>query len=84
MNNQYPRTFSHIGISVPDIEEATNFYTEVMGWYQIMKPTTITEDDSPIGQMCTDVFGKDWNSFKIAHLSTADRIGIYIFENGPK
>lgn len=45
-----------------------------------MKPTIITEDDSPIGQMCTDVFGKNWDSFKIAHLSTADRIGVEIFE----
>jgi catechol-2,3-dioxygenase len=27
----YPRTFSHIGISVPNVEEALKFYTEVMG-----------------------------------------------------
>ena len=37
----YPRTFSHIGISVPDVEKAANFYSEVMGWYHIMEPTVI-------------------------------------------
>ncbi|RUM55705.1 MAG: glyoxalase, partial [Marinomonas sp.] len=37
----YPRTFSHIGISVPDLEAAVKFYTEVLGWYLIMEPTEI-------------------------------------------
>nr|WP_283188579.1 VOC family protein [Pseudomonas sp. PMCC200344] len=56
------------------------FYTEVMGWYLIMPPTTITEDDSAIGVMCTDVFGAGWGSFRIAHLSAGDRIYVEIFE----
>ena len=57
MTTPYPRTFSHIGISVPDLEAAVEFYTSVMGWYVIMEPTDVVEDDSPIGKMCTDVFG---------------------------
>jgi lactoylglutathione lyase family protein len=79
MNPVYPRTFSHIGISVPDLEKAVKFYTEVLGWYLIMEPTTITEDDSAIGEMCTDVFGPGWGEFQIAHLSTGDRVGVEIF-----
>ncbi len=76
----FPRTFSHIGLSVTDLEKAVKFYTEVFGFYVIMPPTEITEDDSAIGVMCTDVFGEGWGSFKIAHLSTGDKIGIEIFE----
>lgn len=76
----YPRNFSHIGLTVPDIEAAVKFYTEVLGWYLIMEPTTITEDDSAIGEMCTDVFGANWGSFRIAHLSTGDRVGIELFQ----
>jgi len=34
--SNYPRTFWHIGISVPDVEKAVEFYSHVMGWYQIM------------------------------------------------
>ena len=45
----YPRTFSHIGISVPDLEKAVKFYTDVLGWYLIMEPTTIEEDHSATG-----------------------------------
>ena len=77
----YPKTFSHIGISVPDVKAAVAFYSEVMGWYTIMGPTDVTEEsDTAIGQMCIDVFGSGWGSFKIAHMSTGDKIGIEIFE----
>lgn len=76
----YPRNFSHIGLSVTDLDGAVKFYTEVLGWYLIMPPTTITEDETAIGVMCTDVFGEGWGSFRIAHLSTGDRIGVEIFE----
>ncbi len=77
----YPRTFSHIGLSVPNLDKAVEFYKVVMGWYTIMAPTTITEEsESAIGKMCIDVFGTGWGSFKIAHMSTGDRIGIEMFE----
>lgn len=77
----YPRTFSHIGITVPNIEDAVKFYTEVLGFYVIMEPTLVKEEnETAIGQMCIDVFGKGWGTFKIAHLSTGDKIGFEIFE----
>lgn len=75
-----PRTFSHIGLSVPDVDAAVKFYTEIMGFYTIMEPSEVQEDDSDIGRMCTDVFGEGWKKLRIAHLSTADRIGIELFE----
>ena len=79
--SNFPRTLSHIGLSVPDVAKAVEFYREVMGWYVIMEPTEISEEtDTAIGQMCTDVFGSGWGSFKIAHMSTGDRVGIELFE----
>lgn len=80
MNATYPRAFSHIGLSVTDLEAAVGFYTEVLGWYVIMQPTEILEDESAIGLMCKDVFGAGFGGFKIAHLSTSDGIGVEIFE----
>ena len=81
MNKEtYPRRFSHIGITVPDIQKAVDFYTEVMGWYVIMPPSTVKkENETAIGIMCIDVFGEDWESFEIAHMSTSDGIGIELF-----
>ncbi len=76
----YPRAFSHIGITVPNIEEAVKFYAEVMGWYVIMAPSTVKKErETAIGQMCIDVFGEDWETFEIAHMSTSDGIGIELF-----
>jgi lactoylglutathione lyase family protein len=77
---QYPRTFSHIGLSVPDVDAAVKFYSDVLGFYVIMPPTDVTEDKSDIGVMCSDVFGSNWKKLRIAHLATADRVGIEVFE----
>lgn len=75
-----PVGFSHIGITVPDLDRAVEFYTNALGLYLIMGATTINHDDSAISQMCDDVFGEGWGSFRIAHLSTADGIGVELFE----
>ncbi len=61
-----PVSFSHIGITVPDLDRAVEFYTKALGLYLIMAPTTINHDDSAIGVMCDDVFGEGWGSFRIA------------------
>ncbi len=66
----YPRTFSHIGITVPDLEKAVEFYEKVLGWYVIMPPTLVEEDKSTaIGQMCIDVFGEGFGSFIHRHIT---------------
>ncbi|MFW8636931.1 lactoylglutathione lyase family protein [Cribrihabitans pelagius] len=75
-----PKSFSHIGLSVPDLDAAVKFYSEVMGFYTIMQPAEVVEDDSDIGRMCTDVFGPGWSKLRIAHMSTSDRVGIELFE----
>lgn len=78
---RYPRAFSHIGLSVTDLNEAVKFYSEVMGWYVVMEPSVVKEEcETAIGQMCIDVFGTGWNTFKIAHMVTSDGIGVEIFE----
>lgn len=76
----YPRAFSHIGITVTDIEKAVEWYQDVLGSYVLMSPTVIEEDDSQIGRLCTDIFGAGFKSFRIAHLTTSDGIGLELFE----
>ncbi len=77
----YPRRFSHIGISVQEIEKFVKWYHDILGWYIIMSPTLVqNESDSAIGIMCQDVFGKTFENFKIAHMSTVDGIGFEVFE----
>ncbi|TLP79684.1 glyoxalase [Maribacter sp. ACAM166] len=69
-----------MGITVPKIDKAVKFYSEVMGWYVIMSPSKVKKEaDTAIGQMCIDVFGDNWEEFEIAHMSTSDGIGIELF-----
>ncbi|NRA99057.1 MAG: lactoylglutathione lyase family protein [Rhodobacteraceae bacterium] len=73
-------SFSHIGITVPDLDKAVEFYSKAFGMYVLMPPTEVLQDDSAIGQMCDDVFGPGWSRFRIAHLSLGDGVGIELFE----
>lgn len=81
MQRQYPRKFSHIGVSVKNIEDVVKWYSEVLGFYVLMPVTPVeNEGDTAIGIMCQEVFGIEFQPFKIAHLSTVDGIGIELFE----
>jgi len=79
MQYQYPICFSHIGLSVPDISEAIRFYKEVFGWYHLAGPLPI-QHGTIEDEMYDNLFGKGWPDFKLAHMSTGDRIGIKLFE----
>lgn len=79
----YPRAFSHIGLSVTDIDRAVAFYREVLGLYVIAGPLELDEEeegDTPVGQMLNDALGEGWDHLRIAHLATSDGIGLELFE----
>ncbi len=77
----YPKKFSHIGLSVKDIEAFVKWYQDVLGFYVLMEPTLVkNENQTAIGKMCVNVFGANFKDFKIAHMSTADGIRIEVFE----
>ena len=50
LNQKYPKSFSHIGITVPNIHKAVKFYQEIMGWYVIMKPSTVKKENDTEGR----------------------------------
>ncbi len=57
----YPRAFSHIGLSVTDLDQALRFYMEVLGCYLLVEPVSFNKErdrDAPVGQMITDALGE--------------------------
>ena len=82
MNNKpYPVCFSHVGMTVPNLAQALDFYLTVMGWYHIAGPITVIEsEDNPLSQISKGIYGTGWKKFRFAHLSSADGIGLELFE----
>lgn len=78
----YPVNFSHVGITVPNLEAAIAFYIDVMGWYFISGPIVVTENEkgSRLAQIGRLLYGEGWTEFRFAHLSSADGIGCELFE----
>jgi lactoylglutathione lyase family protein len=74
----YPRAFSHIGVSVTDLDRAIDFYMEVFGCYLLTEPVVYEEgdEDATISQMLFEGLGEGWRSLKVARLLTSDSIGI--------
>ncbi len=76
----YPSNLNHIAVSVTNIEEVIEWYTKVLG-FNVVKPLfEAVADDTHIGKIFQDVFGKNFKKLKIAHLSFGNQIGFEVFE----
>jgi catechol 2,3-dioxygenase-like lactoylglutathione lyase family enzyme len=75
-----PRAMSHVAITVPDIDAAFAWYRDVLGCYVIANPSKAHDDDSNLGNVVKDIFGEEFGGLKLAHLSTADGVGIELFQ----
>lgn len=75
-----PMTMNHVGISVPDIEGAVAWYRDVLGCQLLVPPVEATNDGTHFGNVVKDIFGDKFESVLMAHLVTADGIGIELFQ----
>lgn len=76
----YPKTINHIAVSVPNLEEAMKWYTEILGFTVIKPPVEIVADDSLIGIAMKDIHGPKLKKMRMAWLSSANQVGLEIFE----
>lgn len=73
-------TFSHVGITVPHITEAIEWYRETFGYYLLAGPLSVEEDESPLGRAAAGIYGEGFTRFQFAHLASSDGAGLEIFE----
>ncbi|PSQ26538.1 glyoxalase [Halobacteriales archaeon QS_8_65_32] len=78
----YPRTLGHIGVTVDDIDEAVEWYRDVLGFTPVMEPDTVTANDGHFGALAADAIGFDFGTMRIAHMATGNHIGLELFEFG--
>lgn len=75
------RAMGHVGVSVPDLEKAIEWYGTVFGFDPIVTPHEIEVDaGTPFAEMCHDVFGDAFKRVKVAHLGTANGVALELFE----
>jgi catechol 2,3-dioxygenase-like lactoylglutathione lyase family enzyme len=65
----YPRRLAHVGVTVPDVEAAVDWYCETLGFDVIASPETFTPDDDHAGPLLVDALG-EFERVTIAHLGT--------------
>ncbi len=83
MANTDASKINHMGvsISVPDINDAINWYKKIFGFTLIRGPETIVADDSIRGLVFKDIFGLDFKEVKVAWLSSGNQVGFEYFNS---
>ena len=76
----YPRIINPVAISVPDLKEAVNWYTEVCGFTVVKQATEFVVDDSLKGKAVKDIHGPRLKKMRMAWLSSANQVGSEIIE----
>ncbi|MFE7422432.1 VOC family protein [Rhodococcus sp. NPDC057529] len=72
--------FNHVGITVPDLDEAVEWYRQVLRFTVLGGPIQIGKEDEPFGEVLSDIFGAEWASLRVAFLATGDGTGIELFQ----
>jgi catechol 2,3-dioxygenase-like lactoylglutathione lyase family enzyme len=71
---------THIGLSVPDLDEAITWYENVLGFERIAGPYTMEAKEAEPDNMGQDLFGPNIRKKRNAHLSATNQVGIELFE----
>ncbi|MEP2532603.1 VOC family protein [Shimia sp.] len=74
-----PVAINHVAAVVPDIEAAIEWYQDVMGFNLISGPHDL-KPDAPSGAQVVDCLGKAIKHLRIAHMGTANGVGLELFQ----
>jgi catechol 2,3-dioxygenase-like lactoylglutathione lyase family enzyme len=77
-----PRSLAHVGVAVPDLDEAVEWYREVLGWSLQTEARTVHGSDGYAGTRAVDVLG-EFEEMTVATLLTGNGVGIEVFEFSP-
>ena len=80
MTGKLAHCFNHVGVSVPDIEAAIDWYSRLFGFVLIAGPAEVRPDGTHFGNISSDICGDRYGGMKIAHMVTGDGSGFEIFE----
>ncbi|MFC4357005.1 VOC family protein [Halobium salinum] len=75
-----PRPIAHVGVTVPDIDAALEWYEDVLDFERLLGPMPVdSDDDSQMARLCRDVLG-EFDTVRIAHTASGNGAGVEFFE----
>ncbi len=79
MSGTYPMGFAHLGMTVPDIDKAIDWYGEVLNWELLKEPMTVEANEGYPGRQAVNLLG-EFETMRVAHLVTGNQVGLELFE----
>ena len=80
MTKSVAHCFNHVGVSVPDIDAAIDWYSKLFGFVVIAEPAEVIKDGSHFDNLASNICGERFGGMKIAHMVTGDGVGFELFE----
>lgn len=74
-----PAPINHIGITVPDIDAAVEWYQDVLGFSVISPPAEVPPDSGHFADLFVDIIN-EYDGVRQAHLESANGVGFELFE----
>jgi catechol 2,3-dioxygenase-like lactoylglutathione lyase family enzyme len=75
----YPRALNHVGLTVPDIYPAIDWYTQVFGFTLLMGPRVLSASDQ-FDSRARHIMGPRFRKAYQAQLLSANGIGLELFQ----
>lgn len=71
---------THVGLAVPDLDQAIDWYRKVFGFYILAGPFDFNAADKNSSAMTLDLQGDELKKMRNVHLMSSGGVGIELFE----
>ncbi|MBZ6489408.1 VOC family protein [Priestia aryabhattai] len=71
---------THVGLAVPNVEEAVHWYEQVLGFKRIAGPYMFNAEEEKAENMTQDLLGSHIKKMKNVHMTADNQVGIELFE----
>lgn len=75
----WPRSINHVGLTVPDLEMAIDWYSKVLGSRLVKSPAVMEARVGHIGEIAADLFGPEFGKVRAAWLSASNGTALELF-----
>ncbi|NVO32257.1 VOC family protein [Hymenobacter lapidiphilus] len=76
----YPVAFNHVGLNVPDLDQALAWYQQLFGFTVLMGPYEVEGQAGLAGQIYVDIAGATMRKTRVAQVAMGNGIGLEMFQ----